>query len=273
MLCKYFSFVILFSIIFLLHSCKDNDTGQTGRNYEPVQSSITREQQLRDLIKQYPDSLLLTESLIEYYSNNGSYDTAITVTNEALKRDSGNVELWDIMGTLQYQNGDTIKAIKAYETALNIYPLPEYVISLGTLYAQTKNNKALVMADALLIAGKANAKREAMFIKGLYYTYTSDKPKAIALFDSCINIDYAYMFAYREKAIALYDQGKYENAREVLTRAITIQNGFDEGYYWLGRCYEKLDSIPKAKENYQMALLYDKNFIEAKEALANLSQK
>ncbi len=197
-----FRFVILSSLIFLLYSCNSNETVETA---QIVQPSISREQELKDLVTQYPDSLLVTENLIEYYSNNGSYDTAITVTNEALKRDSGNVELWDVMGTLQYENGDTLKAIKAYETALNIYPLPEYVISLGTLYAQTKNPKALVMADALLIAGKSNAKREALFIKGLYYTYTSNKQKAIALFDSCISIDYTYMFAYRVKAIALYD--------------------------------------------------------------------
>ena len=264
---KQLTCFILLAIIFIMYSCNnDSDDKQVGQ-------PIPKEQQLKNAVAQYPDSLLLIENLIEYYRNNGSYDTAINITDAALKKDSENVELWDIKGTLLFENGDTLKSIKAYETAINIYPLPEYIISLGTLYAQTKNQKALTMADALLIADKAKAQREALFIKGLYYSYTSDKQKAINFFDSCISIDYTYMFAYREKAIALYDMDKYEDALEVLNRAITIQNNFDEGYYWRGRCYEKLGKKQDAIENYQMALLYDKNFIEAKDALARLSGK
>ena len=260
------SFVFLAMVLFMYSCNNDSDDNR-------VTQPISKEQLLKNAVSQYPDSLLLIESLVEYYRNNGSYDTAINITDEAIKKDSENVELWDIKGTLLYENGDTLKSIKAYETAINIYPLPEYIIALGTLYAQTKNSKALTMADALLIADKAKAQREALFIKGLYYAYTSDKQKAINFFDSCISIDYTYMFAYREKAIALYEMDKYEEALQVLTRAITIQNNFDEGYYWRGRCYEKLNRKQDAMENYQMALLYDKNFIEAKEALARLGGK
>ena len=261
---------ILLAIVSFMCSCNNNNNSDNGNT---VSESIPREQQLKNAVAQYPDSLLLIEDLIEYYRNNGNYDAAINITDEAIKKDSENVELWDIKGTLLFENGDTLKSIKAYETAINIYPLPEYIIALGTLYAQTKNPKALTMADALLIADKAKAGREALFIKGLYYSYTSNKQKAITFFDSCISIDYTYMFAYREKAIALYDMNKYEKALEVLNRAITIQNNFDEGYYWRGRCFEKLDRKQDAIENYQMALLYDKNFIEAKEALARLGGK
>ena len=231
---------------------------------------ISKEQQLKNAVAKYPDSIFLVEDLIEYYRNNGSYDTAISITEDAIKKDSENVELWDIKGALLYENGDTLKSIKAYETVINIYPLPEYLISLGMLYAQTKNSKALTIADALIIADKAKAQREALFIKGLYYSYTSNRKKAINFFDSCISIDYTYMFAYREKAIALYDISRYDGAIEVLNRALTIQNNFDEGYYWRGMCYEKLNKKQEATENYQMALLYDKNFIEAKEALSRL---
>lgn len=222
------TFLIFSTTVIIICSCHNRDNSNT------LAQPVPKLQQLKNAVAQYPDSLLLTENLIEYYRNNGNYDTAINLTDQAIKKDSENVELWDIKGTLLYENGDTLKSIKAYETAINIYPLPEYIISLGTLYAETKNSKALTMADALLIADKAKAQREALFIKGLYYAYTSNKQKAINFFDSCIRIDYTYMFAYREKAIALYDMGKYEEALEVLNRAVTIQNNFDEGYYWRG---------------------------------------
>ncbi len=254
--------------IILICSC---NTGNNNKN--PAPPKISAEEQLKQAITKHPDSLELIQNLIELYRNNGDYDSAINLTNDLIKKDSDNVQLWDIKGTLFYENGDTLKAISAYETAINMYPMPEYVMALGTMYAQTKNLKALEMAGALLIADKAKGQKEAWFIKGLYYTYTSNKKKAISYFDSCINKDYTYMFAYREKAIALYDLGKYEDALIVLTRATTVQNNFDEGYYWMGRCYEKLSMNKQAIESYHTALLYDKDFIEAKEALARLENK
>lgn len=237
---------------------------------EPAVKKPTEEQQLKGAVAQYPDSLLLAEKLIEYYRNNGNYDSAIRITDQAIQKDSENVELWDIRGTLEYENGDTLQSINAYETAINIYPLPEYIIALGTLYAETKNPKALTMADALILADKSDAKKEALFIKGLYYSYLSLPKQAISFFDSCIASDYTYMFAYREKAVALYNMENYEDALHVLTRALTIQNSFEEGYYWMGRCYEKLNRTGDAIKSYQLALLYDKNFIEARQALAAL---
>jgi tetratricopeptide (TPR) repeat protein len=78
------------------------------------------------------------------------------------------------------------------------------------------------------------------------------------------------MFAYREKAIALYDQAKYEEALKVLERAVTIQNNFDEGYYWMGNCYKKLNKKEEAIQSYHTALMYDKDFIEARDSLKTL---
>src|SRR5687768_7293810 len=153
---------IFFTLVLLICSC-DNSYDDKY----PGEQSISREQQLRNSIKRFPDSLLLIESLIEYYRNNGNYDSALSITDNALEKDSKNVELWDIKGTLHYENGDTLQSINAFETAIDIYPLPEYLISLGTLYAQTKNSKALVLADALLIADRSKAQKEALFIKGL----------------------------------------------------------------------------------------------------------
>jgi tetratricopeptide (TPR) repeat protein len=75
------------------------------------------------------------------------------------------------------------------------------------------------------------------------------------------------MMAYREKVICLFDLAQYELALDVMKNAVKIQNTFDEGYYWMGRCYEKLDKRKEAIENYQLALQIDPYYVEAKEAL------
>jgi tetratricopeptide (TPR) repeat protein len=147
------------------------------------------------------------------------------------------------------------------------------MISLGTLYAQTKNNKALSISDTLLRYHKPDAEKEALFIKGLYYTYMNEKLKSISFFDQCIAISFTFMDAYREKAIALYDMGKYKEALNVLDKAITLQNRFEEGYYYRGMCLEKLQQVPEAVESYQMALQYDPEYTEARDALARLGFK
>jgi len=251
-----------------LLACNNNEKGSVAN-----QAQSSQEAELIKAADQYPDSLPLLENLVLYYRNNGNYSAAIARMDKALAKDSLNAGLWDIQGTLHFENYDTLKSIAAFERAADINPMPDLVIALGTLYAQTRNQKALAVADGLILADKAKAEKQALFIKGLYYSYTGDKNKAISFFNQCLALDYTFMDAYREKAVAMYEQGKYADALETLKRATTLQNNFDEGYYFMGKCYEKLNRIPEAIEAYQTALMYDPNYVEAKDALGKLGVK
>jgi tetratricopeptide (TPR) repeat protein len=265
---KRMSYLFFIGVIAICFSCNNHEETTPSSLRNQNQNDV----QLKQDIAKYPDSLLLVEKLIQYYRENGAYDSALAITDKAIKKTPDMASLWDIKATLFFENEDTINAIRSFEKAIDIAPLPEYIMSLGTIYAQTKNPKALTLADALIGADQAKAAKEAIFIKGLYYNYTGDKKKAIALFDSCIRLDYTYMFAYREKAIAFYDEGKYEDAVKVLTKAVTVQNNFDEGYYWLGNCYKKLNKNEEAIQSYHTALMYDKDFIEARDSLKTLER-
>ena len=231
------------------------------------------EKQLRSAVTNHPDSLLLREKLIQYYRENGEYEQALAASDELLKKDSLNARFWDISATLYFENADTLKAIHAFEKAVSILPEPEYLMSLGSLYAQTKNPKALAVAGLLARAAGGKTEKEALFIEGLYHSYTGEKEKAISFFDQCLKMEYTFMPAYLEKGIALYDQSKYEEAIGVLGRAVTLQNNFAEGYYWQGRCFEKLNKSAGAAEAYHTALLYDPEYAEAKDGLSRLGVK
>jgi tetratricopeptide (TPR) repeat protein len=230
-----------------------------------------KEQELKSAIAKFPDSMLLKETLIQYYEDNGNADLALVEMKNLLQKDSLNIKYWDKLAQLYvYSKNDTTNAIKCLEKAVEIYPEPEYIISLGVMYAYKKDAKALEVADALLIGKKANADKEALFIKGLYYSGMGDKAKAISFFDNCIQQDYTYVSAYLEKGIILYDGKKYQQSLDVFTKAVTVQNAFDEGYYWMGKCFEKLNNTKDAIESYKLALSYDPNYIEAKDALGKL---
>jgi len=264
--------LILASLAFLITIMSCNNEDHQKKNVEkPAESVDAREKILQDSILKFPDSLIIKEKMIQYYSDEFDDDKAIAFTNKELSKDSLNDRLWDIKANLQYNNEDTLNAIKSYEKALQINPLPKYVILLGSLYAQTKNKKALEVADFLISSKIPKTETEALFIKGLYYNYAGEKMKAISFFDKCLNLDYNYMFAYREKGIALYDMGKYEDAITVLDKAVTLQHDFDEGYYWRGRCLEKLNKPNDAVEEYKMALQLTPDYTDASDALTRLS--
>jgi tetratricopeptide (TPR) repeat protein len=260
---------IYFLFFLLLATACNNDKPAE----QEINSGSAKELQLTEAIRQYPDSILLVETLAQYYRDNGNYDKAIQTVNSVLNKDSLNGRLWDIKATLHFEDGDTLAAIKSYERSIDLDPQPGVIISLGALYAQTKNPLALVMADGLLFANKAQAEKEALFIKGLYYSSMNDKKQAIQFFDRCLALNFTFMEAYREKANALYSLGKYSEALQVLDKAVTLQNNFDEGYYFMGQNLEKLNRLPEAMEMYKRALMYDPEYIEAKQALSKLGVK
>jgi len=261
--------LISLSIIYFFAACNDAVKEQPVTQLQiPAQ-----EKEMKDAIAQYPDSMLLRKNLIQYYQDNGTFDLALAELNKGLQKDSNDAGLWDNKASLYIFQDDTLNAIKAYEKAIELFPDPEYIMSVGLLYAFTKNKTAIVMADALLIGKNARAEKEALLIKGIYFSEINEKQKAITFFDDCLEMNYTYMPAYLQKGITLYDMGKYEDAIKVLNKAVTLQNKFDEGYYWLGRCFEKLNKPNDAIENYRTALLYNPDYVEAKDALAKLGVK
>ena len=227
-------FIFLAAVLF---SCSDSAVKENNANDIAMPEE---ERNLRSLAEQYPDSLVLTENLIEYFKGNDNYGQAIAETEYALKRDSLNPRLLYIRAYLLSENADTVQAVKAWEKLVDVDPQPKNVLSLGSMYALTKNPKAISLADTMLAAPKANLNIQALFIKGLYYSSIGEKLKAISFFDKCLALDYSYLFAYREKAICLYDLGKYSDALKVLELSLTIKKTNEEAYYWMGRCYEKM---------------------------------
>ncbi len=262
---RIYSFIICLFIFFI--SCNTNE-----KESNPALPASNPIESLKKAIKEYPDSMMLVENLIEAYRNDSHYDSALALTDQQIKKDSGNAYLWNIKATLYFENEDTVNAIESLKHAIEIYPFPEYLIALGTVYAETKSRNALMIADELLKSNKTKSGKDAWFIKGLYFNYINEPKKAIPYLDSCLHADYTYMYAYREKAIALFNQEQYNDALKVLKRAVTVQNNYDEGYFWMGKCYEKLNQKDEAIQSYQTALMYDKDYTEARDALNKIQK-
>ncbi len=258
--------LVLSGLVACTNSPKNAETiDKTSTEAIPAPEKIKR-----DAIAKYPDSLLLKENLIQYFRENSNYGQALIETDKELQKDSANDHLWDIKASLYILQSDTVNAIKALEKAISIHPKPAYILSLGLTYAQTKNTGALQMADKLINDPMAKAEKQAAFIKGFYYSYLGNYKKSIAYYDTCLALDYTYIDAYKEKAICLYALSKYEEAIQSLQKAVALRSSYDEGFYWLGKCYQKLNMPKDAIANYEMALQIDPDYAEAKDALTKL---
>lgn len=268
---------LLIGALMMLCSCNNNSKQEEETATDSATLKAKREQQLKALVNKYPDSLLLEEKLVQFYRDNENYPAAIKETDAILKKDTMNDRWWDIKANLYSETDDTLNAVRSWEKASNINPQPTYLLPLGYLYADMKNPKALFIARLLMNSDSTKLSKESLLISGIYYGKT-DKQKAISFFDKALAASYTFMPAYREKASALYDLGKYSDAIIVLERALTVQSTYDEAFYWLGRCYEKLGDKQSAMDNYEHAIEISKqtingDYVEAREALENLRGK
>lgn len=256
-------FIIILLFIF---SCDRNKLKSTNIN-EPK----NLEDSSLKLIDKYPDSLLLKENIIQKYRDREDYNNAIITVNNFLKKDSTNGRLWNIKAVLHFENGDTLKSIESFEKELIYLSSPTDSISLATLYAETKNSKAIEISNQLKKSYLIKYEKETEFINGLFNYYKNDYMNALVHYEKCIAIDYTFMEAYREKAICLMSQNKFKEAIATLNKAVVLKNNFDEGYYYLGICYEKIKNIELAKQSYGKAILYSPDYIEAQQALDKLN--
>ena len=72
------------------------------------------------------------KNLIQYFEDNGNYDVALAELDKMAAKDTMAMPPFGIKSTIVFiKKDDTAKAIPAYEKAIEIYPDPQYVMSLG----------------------------------------------------------------------------------------------------------------------------------------------
>ena len=243
----------LLCLALLAYSCQP----ESEKVNEPSDPLKPTEIEITQNIAQHPDSFLLKESLIQFYRENNNYTKAIASINAIIGQDDKNARCWHIKGVLHFENNDTLQAINAFERELSLIPNPAAMVSLGTLYAETKNEKCIALANLLRQYDGNKFAKEAAYIQGTYYSSMKNYPIAILHFDSCINLDFTFMEAYREKAIALNHLKQFKAAIGVLKKAVTLQNNYAEGYYYMGLNYEETKDTSAAMDCFQKAVLYD----------------
>src|ERR1043165_3569314 len=99
--------IVVFSALLIMASC-NNAADEKSKNLP----ELSTKESLKNAIREFPDSGTLVQSLVQKYRDEGSYDSALALTDMQIKKDSGNAYLWNMKATLLFENEDTIGSIK-----------------------------------------------------------------------------------------------------------------------------------------------------------------
>lgn len=225
---------------------------------------------LQESIRKFPASGELKRKLGEAYDQTGKTKDALRLYDSIIKTDPADYDAWYEKGILLEKLKDTVHAIEALQTAYDSRPVSTYALELAHMYAETNNELAVKLCNAVIAKDSAMELTDPFFIKGIYYSNTKQYEPAVAQFDSCIRRDWKFTEAYIEKGIVLFNQKNYDVAMNTFRLAATVSNTYPDAYYWIGRCYEVIHKNDDAIEYYERAVSLDKDFTEAKEAIRRL---
>ncbi len=251
-----------------LFACKNKE--QKADILKNKQVSLQVEQ-LLDNVAKHPDSVGLRVQLVDALDSLGKLQLAMVQMDSLIKKDSGNFGLWFKLGSLQERSGDTLAAIGAYGIASKIYPTPDVLLTLGNLFAETKDSRVFkIVAQVAEMRLGRTYQSHCNFILGVYHARTGNTKAAISQFNACINNNYGYLEAYMEKGFLFFEAKQYQEAHQVFQTVVTIRNNYADGYYWLGKTAEAQQQNAEAIAQYERSLALDPNLKEASSAISHL---
>jgi tetratricopeptide (TPR) repeat protein len=241
------------------------------RTLSDVYFSMGKTQQCRDALNKALDvdqddtSSYLKLAELEFYFKD--YKKSFDYINKALAIDPGNARAFFIKGMAYKENGDTAKAVKNFQLAVeNDQEYYHAYMQLGLLFTAKHNPLAV---DYFNNALNCNPKSiETYYALGMYYQENEQYNKAIETYTTLLKIDPKYKFAhYNLGYIHLVYLQVYDVAAKHFTDAINIDPNYAEAWYNLGYCHELLGDVMNAKANYQKAIMIRPNYQRAIEGL------
>lgn len=269
---KIFALVI---VIIAFSSCKNGEE----KKAIPVDDNQTKV--LPETIKKLMENaakdsgnIELKINLIDALDSLGYKKEALKQIDKLIATDSLNNTFWLKRGQICKVLEDTLSAIKAFHYAAKIYPTPLVLMELANLYAETKNPKTISICKQLMSMNpNGNYDAQANFFIGVYFSKLNDIANAIKYFDVTIEKDFHFDDAYIEKGYLLYSNKKFDAALKVFKQLVAVNQTSADGYYWQAKSFEALNNIDNAIVNYNKALMFNKDLIEAKEAIVRLGSK
>ena len=246
---------LIFFIVFFIPSCTFTDTKEKDNK---VLDSMSH--------NKAKDSLQTLKSNKKYFSKEDSL---------LWLKASSDTEKFAEAERL-FQENKIADAIKVYKSLIQKKVLSiKSLIHIADLFLEKENAFCLAVCDEIIRLDKEKKSPIPYYFKALYYTKKnpSDTTRIIQNLNLSIIQDWSFVDAYIEKGLVYFKNQDYEKAHKIFAMAQVVNSRFADAYYWMARCEEKMGLEEQAIPNYQRAILFDKNFIQAKEKLHILIEK
>ncbi len=200
------------------------------------------------------------------------YEASMRTIDRILRLDPQNADAYLLFGMNFKEKGDTIRAINSFQKSVELNPdLIDSWINLGQLHAGIGSKMASRFFDNAILIAPKNV--EALHAKADYLQDQNDLTGAIALYKQIVRIDPQYEEAYFNAGLLYLDLDSIPEAFRQFDLAVKVNPVFVPGYYYRGIAAEISGNIAQARANYEQALQLAPDFVEAREALRQLSNQ
>lgn len=183
------------------------------------------------------------------------YGELQALMDQALKLDPYLSEAWYYKGMGYAFAGDTAKAVRSLQSAVEIDPQAHWYYELGLLLDRSNPELAMDYYD--------NAYRldttlsDAYYMRGFAYQRTGDYVKAMTIFKDLIKRDKQFSKAHFNMGAIWLEQDSLEKAYRAFDRALGVNPQYVDAYYWRGYVSERQGQTQRAKLDYHQTLNLD----------------
>jgi tetratricopeptide (TPR) repeat protein len=219
-----------------------------------------------------PDNAEGFLKLAELFFYQKDYKKTFENTSKALKIDNLNAKADFINGMALKDLGDTVKAVKSFEKAIEKDQQYFHAyMQLGLMYSAKHSRLAI---DYFNNALNLNPKSvEALYALAFFYQENNEYNKAIEKYTMITQIDPKNKQSYYNLGyIHLVYLRVYDVAVKYFTNAIQCDPNYAEAFYNRGYCYELLGNINFARADYQQAIKIKTNYQRAIDGMNRLDK-
>jgi tetratricopeptide (TPR) repeat protein len=209
----------------------------------------------------------------ELYFYVKKYPEAIECIDKTLKIDPHFARAYFMKGMIFLEKHDTTKALSSMQTAVEQDPKYfDAYIQLGLVYTHKGKSIALDYFNDAINVQPGNV--EPYYDKGMFYQNGQDYDDAVKAYNELLQVDSTYKYAlYNLGVIYCIYKPDYKKAIYYFDKAIRFDKTYSMAYYGRGNCYEQLNQLDKALEDFSYAVQYNQKFDAAREAMKEVKAK
>ena len=205
----------------------------------------------RRALKLTPEDVQLRSNMGAALVLNGQPAEAEKVFKEIIRLEPGFVNAYNNLGYVYEVQGRIIQAGRCYDRALRVDP--EHA---GALSGRRRVGAQLKLKEESLINEVTRQTDNAgiYFQLGRIKKARGDWKSALDLFRKAISVDPTHVPALIASSLIQAKQGRYDAARELLTRAIDIQPGNYMAHYYIAATYSRQNRVAESLRWLKMAV-------------------